>query len=347
MLPINGGYRLEIVGLRYYNKFSPKKERKIGMKKWLCLTLVLVLALALLCGCGNRGESSGEKVYCLVSEREYNTDGVNIRHTEYTYDEYGNVLSEMIDFGFYVEFDPAWGTYVRNDAEVDGTVDCAYEYKYDENHQLIELIDQGETYRYWNKYDEKGRITEKGITGEQNLFVDYEYDQADGMTLLKWGVDRISVSYDKEGRTDSMVFEQDVGFGREPYRMLDYRYLFEYDRDGNLIALKQLCGENGTEGSRYEFEYDDGRLTKKLHYDDAYDERIISTTVYSYDENGNISEAKVITEEQTTTYRYEYKELTLSSEAKAEYFRRNTLRWYMNLVGEDEYVLDTWVDWLF
>lgn len=337
---------LEIVGVQYYNNSIPKTERKTDMKRWIKMTLLLLLALTLLCGCGKDEDDKevdskwkDKKAYSLVAKREYNAKGENVSLTEYTYDASGNLLREQTDLGFFDEYSYMYDTIFRTEAPIDGTIDTWIEYGYDENNYLnaCQYSSDDEKRLYWNSYDKKGHITARGNEGASEPFLEYEYDHKGRLVRQTWSRIRLNYSYNKEDQLDKVGVERNYQDGENKWEKYSDCFL-EYDHDGNLIELKVFYGEEREEDSRYEFEYDNGSLEKKLHYE--YDEfgEHITITMYKYDENGNIAEAKVIAEDETRIFRYEYEELELSREDKVDYFQRNTMRWYIELIDREIYL---------
>lgn len=318
------------------------------MKKWLCVALVLLLAMTLLWGCGGNTEESdgGEKVYCVVSEREYDADGVNIRLTEYTYDESGNVLSESTDWGLSVEYDYFYDTYLTNYIPIDGTIDELWQYEYAENKYLIHSQfnhlspqhgEMEDGTGYWYRCDEAGRITARGHEGNTEPFLTFTYDNQ-GRLIRKSSYDevycytylRANYLYDTDGRLSCMESENYNPDNQE--WTLGYRINFKYDRSGNLVEVTQYYGD-GTESCRNEMEYNLGRLVNTTCYRYGEKEEIRE---YAYDKNGNIAEVRVLDAYDGSlvkTLRYEYKELELSMEARLMYVKRNTWMWYMELAG--------------
>lgn len=321
------------------------------MKYLVKTTLLLLLALTLLCGCGENTEESdgGEKVYCVVSEREYDADGVNVRLTEYTYDEFGNIQFEVTDRGISKEYDPILDAIVMNYGPVDGTVDYLHKHEYDESNNLVRYcmsIDAGinPSYEndnfywdrcnesYWNRCDEAGRVIARGYEGNTEPFVQFQYDK-DSRLIQKissdeYGYHRETYSYDKNGALQSIEYHNSELMKQEWIFVRSVQYT--YDRGGNIVEVKRI-GSDGKEAYCYKLKYDNGRLVRKTCYD--HGERYESTK-YTYDENGNISEARVFCADDGTikrTIKYEYKELELSSEAEIMYAKRNTWVWYMQL----------------
>ena len=321
------------------------------MKYLVKTTLLLLLALTLLCGCGENTEESdgGEKVYCVVSEREYDSGGVNVRLTEYTYDEFGNVQFGITDWGISKEYDPILDAYVNHYGLVDGTIEELEKYEYDESNNLVrwclsfdvgaaplyeddEYVWNGFDASYWNRFDESGRVIARGYEDNTEPFVQFQYDK-EGRLIQKissdeYGYYRETYSYNKNGALQSIEYHNSRLKKQEWIFVGSVQYT--YDQGGNITKVKRI-GSDGKEEHRYKLKYDNGRLVRKTYYSHG---EIDEITEYTYDEIGNISEARVLWEDGVTimkTIKYEYKELELSSEAEIMYAKRNTWLWYMQL----------------
>ncbi|WP_334075560.1 RHS repeat-associated core domain-containing protein [Paenibacillus sp. A14] len=192
----------------------------------------------------------------------------------------------------------------------DGTSESFF---YSPKGKLVRKLDQaGNEQRM--EYDASGNVTTKlefvSVNGSHNLYkrTEMKYDEANrlletetfryeepaGMsgTPVKTSTgDRVMNVYDKAGR----LIRSSGPNGRET--------LFEYDRTNHVILKKQKVSDNDYDMTRYEYDVQGNLVAESLlvrmsdlaqeelagaQFDDAYIDRVLSTTRYIYNNNGQV-----------------------------------------------------------
>ena len=230
-------------------------------------------------------EMEKEDLWLLVAEdyQDIAHGGLWSKYMEYSYDKKGRLieigdLHAAEDYRYY-----DYGKDGRLAMMIKGTSGstwAAEKYEYDEAGRVIKIMDYTLSYDGVKSRDDwkKQPLTDNGWLVrfyDGDLLVKEDHFAQNGSFLYG----KVYV-YDQEGRVieDYEVDEQGVQkvseFGKR------YRTTYQYDQDGRLI-------EDTYYGSRIvttQYEYTDGRLTKKTNLYTGY------VTYFHYDENGNLEE---------------------------------------------------------
>ena len=197
---------------------------------------------------------------------------------EYTYDNYGRLLTQKYEDGDIVS------------------------YQYDNEGVLASVSDSatGITVRYY--YDFTGRATGYSESGSDYTHtVSYEYDNINNLTKLVEIIDDVecitSYTYDKDNRateitTDGVTVAYTFdGFGRISQQVT---------KIGETVVLTELFTFNGTTDVTTSNQVE----TYKIYAPDASTEaNLRGSYAYTYDKNNNIT--KIIDGEYETTYTYD------------------------------------------
>lgn len=260
------------------------------MKKLLVLLMASVISVSLI-ACGSSGDMSAiEGQSTNMEEESFSTESeisesesedvsevmveegpkvlVKVSHcdsyetprqtTEYEYDEVGNCIKAVTDYGCE-EF-----TYDSSGKEISHTL----------------YSNSGEK-NQWDEstYDEDGRLIEKLYYSASTISLGYYYDK---------------YTYDEIGnviRIDTLIVEEGVESPGE-------YYIYEYDENGKIIkeSLYGKYYAYNTIDQCIEYEYDEsGNQIKKLVYNNVYyanEMALESTYEYKYDESGKLIEEK-------------------------------------------------------
>lgn len=310
---------------------KPKKEKKPVNKKLLAVVavvLVVAVVAAIVIPIFFPGKQT---IYVCVEEIQYTSDGVAYKHTEWEYDEVGNLLSEEVDYGDRTyEYDDINVVYIEKYTKYNGTVDDLIEWEYDENNNIVKyLTSKNLGYSVEYDYDEDGKITEFVLTWEPSINSASENHAKVVPTTYK-------CEYDDKDRLIRVYIPD--GFYRGDFTS----YLFEYDKDGNLETF-YVSANTGT--WRHDLSYKDSRLHEiEIYYSPTHSfqtgdesnfnfDRVVeykydrdghlkrpSNGDYTYDENGNLIEIEYDNGSRTV---YEYEERKVTAQQALVYYRRN------------------------
>ena len=235
----------------------------------------------------------------LIKSTAY-TDGEEYSVTEYTYDEYGyqnsekfvtDELSYIYEWTNNADGNRLKGTEKTEQANGLSSFESEFEYKYDKKGR-VESYD-------CTTVSKKAMTSGKTITEQHRT---YEYtDEYGSYTMKEWG-DNIPETlhlcqFDENGNIDEEIVCTD---GYETLRT-------KYDRHGYAMKVRRKV-QSGMEITRFENTYENGLLTKMVKNNE--DGKTISTTVITYDGNGNPLSTVITAEDGTETYNtvYEYEE---------------------------------------
>lgn len=178
---------------------------------------------------------------------------------------------------------------------------------------VIEGIEFGSQFNF----DDQGRILTEVGYGESNANCEYDYDDSGRISRTRREDSESVYTYDEKGNLIKEVQTVYSDIGAE--RGFETEITYSYDANGNLIQ-KVDCGDTCT------YEYDaQGRLTVEKWVSDSVQKRVDRT----YNENGLLSGAVEIYNEQDESNRYElyYKQIFVDAgqsevlEAQREYIK--------------------------
>ncbi|MDC7289643.1 hypothetical protein NXH76_17720 [Blautia schinkii] len=234
---------------------------------------------------------------------------------EYRYDSFGRVIKSSTVFGdshTFVSYEYDENGNKIEERHEDNTSVYTNFYEYDKNNRLIKSQDYN-TRIY--KYDENGNsILEKG---EPN-FKDYEYDEKGNLVreCSSYG-DEVIYQYKGDSLYKEIFYQPQYG--------LEWKCnLYTYDKKGNLstsdtyeLSSREECEQineknKGNGKFSVKYEYDD--KSRLIYKSGTLEGRPgITSTTYSYDENGNKKEEIIknyMDDSYGYTATYEYKALS-------------------------------------
>ena len=230
--------------------------------------------------------------------------------TKYAYDDRGNKLSETYANG-------AKKTYEYNSRNLlvktqsydkDGTKTLSSKYRYDDQEQLLEMIDYRissgtETaYRYTEySYDKRGRITVLAeISQEIQPTIDdikehqilYTYDRDGNLSKVSYpttkdGVHALSYIYDQNGWL-SEIKANVYSKGQTVEKSVRS---YSYDDQGKVKEIKDHRNllNSSDQAIKKVYIYDSFDRVKEMTYTDLVTGKVMESYQYSYDKNSNIT----------------------------------------------------------
>lgn len=303
------------------------------MKKAFTWILIFALAFSLLAACGEKSakkeaaspQPSGENtppadlqtVYLVQDVTHYDESGKVDETRSYEYDAQGNMI-KMTEGGYTHTY-----TYDADNRKTDllvtrsdGSSYQHYTYQYDaKGNQTLRTEDYSEYhYEYATTYNDQGLPTEIVCTqnGTPYSTDSFTYDDQNRV------VDHISgtISRTHYVYTDNTVAEQDVNDdGTKVYE----ETIYTYDANGKL--LKEEFFEDGELLDYKEYTRDtDGKAMEKRSYSVSDAEATLTRKmVYTYDENGNLTEVNTYENDTLTARRvYTYTQVRLDPQRAQE-----------------------------
>tara|TARA_R110001592_G_C13186309_1_gene751651 strand:+ start:1219 stop:2043 length:825 start_codon:yes stop_codon:yes gene_type:complete len=230
----------------------------------------------------NFGRYKKERCW-YITLREFNKNGRKINHYHYNTDGTGTLSFKSVYYydidGYLIEFNDIYGT--------DNLIHRKFIYKYDNNKKLIEE----------NRYASNGSLIVKEIyeyDSNGNLIEYYYYDRKGNLYKKE------SYKYDYNGnRIENNKSYSDGSGSKETYKynqkgnlieknefsVFNKKYLYGYDRMGNIIEIKIIEKDNNKETTiTYEYTYDsNGSWIKKLEFENHFTKKLIERTIEYYD----------------------------------------------------------------
>lgn len=273
------------------------------MKKVLSILLVAVMLLSMFACSKPAPKSDGDLVtiYVRTKKNQYSRDlfgkPILAYQTTYSYDNAGNLLSEKLDAGDYIEI---WNEdsmiYEYANCHINGTIDTSWEYQYDDHGTLVNYI-WHDTY---SGFERKEDYTNHGITYTYNAA-----GQPESMTIHE-----ILLGGEASDETWSIFYRYDdngnlIRVERENQNSDELILVnkFSYDEQNRLTQAFHYSLEHA---QLFEYSYDDAGRLKTLNYsttsylqginelDDTY--RLLKSTQFAYDDQGNLISKKEFSE---------------------------------------------------
>lgn len=233
-----------------------------------------------------RAENEYDSEKRLLKSTCYDNAGEMLSMSEYTYNKSGNIVGISNSDGSRIEF-----LYDVSDNRIkdiyynsDGSVDKSYEYKYDEYNRRIERKDLCEDSFQW-KYDNEGNVievleqtpttTRKYVFDKNGNLLENSY-----VTSNRYPDENVSYlhnSFYEYNDNGECIVEK--SYGEATFEKSLYSKEFKYENE-------RLVGEK----SNRTFESNDGSIMK---FDDTAD--------YVYDQYGRIIESKFVDKDYTST----------------------------------------------
>ncbi len=289
--------------------------RKCNVKNriWVSITFSIILMIMLFCsGCTAKKEQPTTEAVVKekprIKQKKVTIDSEEIRITDYTYNEFGDITLEVTTYG---NGDPLF--YYENVYDEDGNLLEEYQgksaddkqidnrYEYEDGKLMVETVysfDGSIMDIYYYTYNDEGLLINKKKESEDGyVYREYKYEYDDEgrvshMTDLFYEY-RTEYTYDEEGRTvleEAYLENGDFSYGRKmvygEYGITDsYFYSSKteshektlYDKKGRRVSAVSI-DKDGKEHVTWTWEYDDaGNMihsvgTKGYEYTAEYNE---------------------------------------------------------------------------
>ncbi len=224
--------------------------------------------------------------YTSVTTYEYNVSGLLIKKTKWL----GNHAEVTHEYGYNEN-----GVMV-SDHYKSSTDEFTLIYEYDENGNIIKECEKENPGNYTlSEYDSEGKKAK--VAGYENGELSYEsvYSYSDGKIYV--------VSEGVNIGKQTSIFDAETNLLQETIIDDLHRFIL-YDEHGNVVMDCEEKGDMNVYCYEYTYEYsEDGRMLKRV------DSK--NTTVYKYDENGNL-QSKITTDYNgRESYRFEYEYIAI------------------------------------
>lgn len=193
------------------------------------------------------------------------------------YDNAGRNVEYHYDNGILTEVVRCDGTTLR--------------YSYDDNNNILTIIDgNGITYLY-NEYDEKGRVISQRLT--DGSFTSYAYDDVNKINTYRDEINNITQKYKYDERKDIVEEIFDDGSSKKTIINKEGFIEEEISRGGEITRYKydeygHILMKHEPSGLVTEYIYENKNLKEVRDNEGRYEE-------YTYDENGNVLTSKIET----------------------------------------------------
>ncbi len=225
-----------------------------------------------------------------------------------------------------------WLLSERTNTLPDGTVTEYSEYEYDEIGNVLSYYseDRFSTYKMVNEYNDLG-YTEKEYTyinGEENLVVEFFYDDNSNVIKILETLDGKTLGYYKEYDENNRMIYQTFTLETGPNESETLRSeAYVYNDNGRLIEQIDYDADGNVTMHFYEIYDEQGRIIHRYSDDDQNTQSGFDY-YYSTDENGNTvmstklrDHAAVISEETTDKNGNEIKCISYNDKGKVEAIR--------------------------
>lgn len=211
----------------------------------------------------------------IVEEIAYNSIGEIKSRTTFRYNTKGNVFEEVLkrdenSFKTIHRYNTSGKRVETVYYKADGSIDKKITFIYDDHNLLLETIG----------YLDDGRVFQRDS---------YFYDSDGNVIEFKNNLNRFFYTYNADGAiaTIEKYLRHFQVVDSTQYVLAD-RFLFEHDRNGNLISMIHERPDN-TVRSHFRYAFNSaGQMTEEKEFN--AEGRLMYTRRLAYDKNGNISE---------------------------------------------------------